>query len=187
MAPNVLSKVAAQVSIYFEKAFEQNQVNPNLRSFDNRKMANVLGYHARYFSAMAYWQLGSSTFVKAGQEGRNMNLAVAYLTLCNEKFTDAKQYAEACGGAYLQNFNIKFQEAQTMLAKAIDDNKKIYYEKNIPTSELPKLDPQNFVNLMPMSDEINQKSEIDAKLSTMTPPAVRALEGELKNVLQQIV
>ena len=49
---------------------------------------------------------------KAGQEGRNMNLAVAYLTLCNEKFTDAKPFAEACGGAYLQNFNAKFQEAQ---------------------------------------------------------------------------
>jgi len=41
-----------------------------------------------------------------------MNLAVAYLTLCNEKFTDAKPFAEACGGAYLQNFSAKFQEAQ---------------------------------------------------------------------------
>lgn len=38
-----------------------------------------------------------------------------------------------------------------------------------------------------MSEELNLKSEIDAKLSTMTPPAVRALEGELKNMLQQIV
>mmetsp|Transcript_10576 Transcript_10576/g.13081 ORF Transcript_10576/g.13081 Transcript_10576/m.13081 type:complete len:85 (+) Transcript_10576:882-1136(+) len=84
-----------------------------------------------------------------------MNLAVAYLTVCVEKFTDAKGYAEACGGAYLANFTGKFQEAQAMLAKAIDDNKKIYYEKNIPTSELPKLDPQNFVNLIPMSDELN--------------------------------
>jgi len=90
MAAPVLSKVAAQVSIYFEKAFEANQVSPNLRSFDNRKMANVLGYHSRYFGAMAYWQLGSTQFEKAGTEGRGMNLAVAYLTLCVEKFTDAR-------------------------------------------------------------------------------------------------
>jgi len=70
-----------------------------------------------------------------------------------------------------------------MLAKAIDDNKKIYYEKTIPSNELPKLDPQNFVNLVPMTEEISQKSDIDSKLSSMTPPAVRALEGELKTML----
>ena len=46
MNAGVLSKIAAQVSIYFGKAFEANQVNPNLRSFDNRKFANVLGYHS---------------------------------------------------------------------------------------------------------------------------------------------
>ena len=116
-----------------------------------------------------------------------MNLAVAQLTVCVERFTEAKPFAEACGGAYLQNFSAKYQAAQTMLAKAIDDNKKIYYEKTIPQNELPKTDPQNFVNLMPMTEEVNQKSEIDQKLSSMTPPAVRALESELKTMLQQIV
>lgn len=186
MNATVLAKVAAQVSIYFEKAFEANQVNPNLRGFDNRKFANVLGYHSKYFGAMSYWQLGSTQFAKAGDEGKGMNLAVAYLTLCNERFTEAKPFAQACGGAYLSNFEGKYRDAQTMLAKAIDDNKKIYYEKAIPSNELPKPDPQNFVNLVPMTEELNQKSEIDQKLSTMTPPAVRALESELKTMLQQI-
>jgi len=37
-----------------------------------------------------------------------MNKAVAYLTVCVEKFTEAKGYAEACGGAYLSNFTTKF-------------------------------------------------------------------------------
>jgi len=187
MAPAVLSKVAAQVAIYFEKAFEQNQVSPVLRSFDNRRFSNVLGYHARYFSATAYWQLGSTQFREAGTQGKGMNKAVALLTLCVEKYTDAKPYAEACGGAYLSNFNTKFQEAQTMLAKAIDDNKKIYYEKSIPTSELPKLDPQNFVNLLAMSDEVNQRPEIDEKLRHIVPPAVRAMQDELKQMLQAII
>jgi len=111
MAPTVLSKIAAQVAIYFEKAFECNQVNPNLRSFDNRKMANVLGYHSKYFAAMSYWQLGSTQFVKAGDDGKGMNLAVAYLTQCVEKFTDAKPFAAACGGAYQSNFEGKFRES----------------------------------------------------------------------------
>jgi len=66
MNPTVLAKVASQVSIYFEKAFEANQVNPTLRAFDNRRFANVLGYHSRYFYAMAYWQLGSTQFNDAG-------------------------------------------------------------------------------------------------------------------------
>lgn len=107
MNPIVLAKVASQVSIYFEKAFESNQVNPTLRSFDNRRFANVLGYHSRYFAAMAYWQLGSTQFNDAGAKGKGMNLAVAYLTVCVEKFNEAKPFAEACGGAYLSNFTGK--------------------------------------------------------------------------------
>ena len=49
MNANVLAKIAAQVSLYFQKAFDNNQVNPNLRSYDNRRYAGVLAYHARYF------------------------------------------------------------------------------------------------------------------------------------------
>ena len=74
-----------------------------------------------------------------------------------------------------------------MLARAIEDNKKIYYEPNIPTSEMPKLDPQNFVNLMPMNEEINMRPEIDDKSRHIIPPAVRALQDELKTMLQGII
>jgi len=82
MNAGVLSKIAAQVSIYFEKAFDNNQVNPQLRAFDNRKFANVLGYHSKYFMAQSYWQLGSTQFSEASTKGKGMNKAVAYLTLC---------------------------------------------------------------------------------------------------------
>ena len=74
----VLSKVAAQVAIYFGKAFELNQVNPNLRSFDNRKIANVLGYYSKYFMAQAYWWLADSKYKEATDKGAGMNFAVAY-------------------------------------------------------------------------------------------------------------
>ena len=49
MNSGVLSKVSAQVALYFEKAFENCQVNPQLRGFDNRRVSNVLGYHSKYF------------------------------------------------------------------------------------------------------------------------------------------
>ena len=128
MNAGVLSKVAAQVSIYFEKAFEANQVNPNLRNFDNKKIANVLGYHSKYFKAMAYWNLGQFQYKEASDKGKGMNLAVAYLTISVETFQNAQNFAVACGGAYQSNFNAKFADAQALLAKATDENKKIYYE-----------------------------------------------------------
>ena len=61
------------------------------------------------------------------------------------------------------------------MAKAVDDNKKIYYEPKIELSDMPSLDPQNFVNLTPMTDEINAKPDLDEKLRHIVPPAVRAL------------
>ena len=54
MKPPVCAKIAAQVSIYFQKAFEANQINQQLRQFEGGRFANVLGYHARYFNAQAW-------------------------------------------------------------------------------------------------------------------------------------
>lgn len=67
-----------------------------------------------------------------------------------------------------------------MLAKAIEENKKIYFESSIPTAELQKPDPQNFVNLTQMNEELNMAPELDAKLRHIVPPAVRVLQDELK-------
>jgi len=187
MNASVLSKIAAQVAIYFQKAFDNNQVNAALRSFDNRKFANVLGYHSKYFLAQSYWHLGSAQYKTAEDEGRGMNKAVAYLTVCVQKFTEAKPFAEQCGGPYKSNFDAKFTEAQRMLAKATDDNKKIYYEPRVPIEELPAVDPQNFASMASMEAEINERAALDDKLRHVVPPAVRALQDELKNTLQQII
>lgn len=112
MNPAVLSKIAAQVSLYFDKAFQANQVSSDLRSFDSRKFANVMGYHSKYFQAQSYWQLGSSLFKKANDEGRGMALAIANLTVCVERFNEAKGFADSLGGAYKSNFDAKAAEAQ---------------------------------------------------------------------------
>ena len=52
---------------------------------------------------------------------------------------------------------------------------------------MQKPDPQNFVNLLQMNDEINQKPPLDEKLRHIVPPAVRAMQDELKVILQQII
>ena len=38
-----------------------------------------------------------------------------------------------------------------------------------------------------MNEEINVPPELDEKLRHIVPPAVRVLQDELKNVLQQII
>lgn len=116
-----------------------------------------------------------------------MNQAIAYLTLAVEKYTEAKPFAEACGGPYKTNFDAKMNAAQALLAKSIQENKTIYYESQIPTSELPKPDPQNFVNLQTQADEINARASIEDKLCHLVPPQVRALQDELKQQLSGIL
>lgn len=60
-----LAEVSAQVGIYFQKAFENNQVNIGLRQYDMGKFANILGYHSKYFTALAYWQIAQHKYALA--------------------------------------------------------------------------------------------------------------------------
>ena len=54
MKKNTLSKICTQIGNYFKKAFEDNQVNPNLRNFEAGHYANVLGYHGKYYTALGW-------------------------------------------------------------------------------------------------------------------------------------
>lgn len=42
MKPNVLAKIAMQVSEYFKKAYDLSQTNQALKAFDGGKFANIL-------------------------------------------------------------------------------------------------------------------------------------------------
>lgn len=125
-----------------------------LKNFDSKRFANVLGYHAHYFKALAYWHLGSSQYQKADDEGKGMNKAVTYLQVCTALFAEARGYAQACGGAYLANFEAKSAAAQQLLTKAVNDNKQIYREPRIEAADLPTVDAQNFVKLEPMTETL---------------------------------
>lgn len=114
-----------------------------------------------------------------------MGLAVCYLNAAVAKFQAAEQYVAPIGGAYKDNWTAKLAEARALCEKASKENKSVYYEKE--TGDMPKPDPQNFVNLTSCMDKMNEVPALDAKLCHLVPPQVRALQDQLKNTLQGVV
>lgn len=54
MKPEVLSKVALQISFYFKEAYSFSQTNRVLKAFQQGQFAGILLYHQKYFEASAW-------------------------------------------------------------------------------------------------------------------------------------
>lgn len=65
----------------------------------------------------------------------------------------------------------------------IQENKSIYYDAELPASECPKPDPNNFVKMVPIAALINELPAIDNQFRHLVPPAVRQMQDELKTIL----
>ena len=126
-------------------------------------------------------------YAEAEKAGKGMALAAAYGKITLEKFETAAPFVNQLGGAYKANYDKKVQETREVQAKAENDNKKIYYEADVPTSECPKADPQNFVNLVSVADELNKVPDLDEKLRHLVPPAVNSMQEELRSLLQGLI
>lgn len=50
------------------------------------KFANILGYHAKYFIALAYWQIAQHKYNQAVKAAKGMGHAVAYLNQAVAQF-----------------------------------------------------------------------------------------------------
>jgi len=70
-----------------------------------------------------------------------------------------------------------------VLAKASNENKTIYFEKEVPVAQIPKPDLQNFVKLEAVLGEISEKLQMEEKFRYIVPPAVRIMNEELKSAL----
>ena len=92
MKPMVLAKISAQTSKYFQLAFESNQINISLRGFEGGKFCNIMGYHAGYFDAMAWWQLASADYAAADKAAKGMGRAVTYLKIAAAKMEKVKPF-----------------------------------------------------------------------------------------------
>lgn len=89
MKPALLSQIAMQSSIYFNDAFQKNLMSMPLRQFDNGTFSAKLGYHAKYFEAISYWELGAGKFKDAGDVGKGMGEATAYIRMATAKLDEA--------------------------------------------------------------------------------------------------
>jgi len=59
MKAQLLSQIAMQCAVYFNEAYEKNQMSLVLRQFDQGQFMHKLGYHGKYFEAIAFWELGN--------------------------------------------------------------------------------------------------------------------------------
>jgi hypothetical protein len=149
--------------------------------------ANILGYHSKYYSAMAYLQLAEGQVAFVNDKAKECGKAVAMLRVTVAKFDEAKPFVNTLGGAYKVNFDKTYGETVANLQRMTQENKTVYYDSEPSLEDLPKPDPQNFVKMVSMAEVINSLPPLDNQLRHLVPPAVRAMGEELKTMLQLIV
>jgi hypothetical protein len=103
------------------------------------------------------------------------------------KFMEAKPLAEACGGGYRQNFEKAFAEADAACKKMMKENDNVYMDGIPKPDTVPKPDPQSFVRLISIADELNKAGPLDNQFRHLVPPIVRQQQDELQKILQGII
>ena len=88
---------------------------------------------------------------------------------------------------YQENFNTKVADLTKLREKAINENKTIYFEKEMPIDQVPVPAAQNFVKMEAVMDNLQGKLAIEDKLRHIVPPQVRAMQIEIKQKLQEII
>lgn len=145
--------------------------------------ANVLGYHAKYYMALAYLQLAESQVAFTNDKAKECGKSVTMLKITVAKFDEAKPFVTVLGGAYKANFDKTYGETVALRDKMIQENKTVYYETETSPDDCPKPDPTNYVKTISMADVLNVLSPLDEKLRHLVPPAVRQMQEELSKVL----
>lgn len=108
--------------MYFQKAFESNQINPTLRAHETGHFANILGYHSKYYMAMAYLQLAEGQVAIVDAKSKGCGQCVTMLKQTVIKFDEAKPFVTVVGGAYKANFDKTYAEAVALRDKMIKEN-----------------------------------------------------------------
>ncbi len=134
---------------------------------------NVLGYHAKYYMALAYYQLAEAQVAFTNEKAKECGKSAAMLKIAVAKFEEAKPFVTMLGGAYKANFDKTFGEAVALRDQMIKENKTVYYESEPNPDDCPKPDPKNYVKTVSLADVLNVLSPLDEKLRHLVPPAVR--------------
>jgi hypothetical protein len=73
----------------------------------------------------------------------------------------------------MANYQSKLTEVSTLLKKADEENRNIFYEKEPAANDVVKPDPKNFVKMEDCTAMLSKASDLDAKLRHLIPPQVR--------------
>jgi len=73
-------------------------VNPHLRAFENTHFANVLGYHAKYYNAMAWMQMAEAQVELTNKNSRDCGKCVGMLKGATKKFEECLPFVAILGG-----------------------------------------------------------------------------------------
>ena len=133
---------------------------------------------------MAYFVLAQDEFKTANEKSTGMGRVVSLYKKCFAEFERAKPVVGQIPSNYLDNYNAKMAEVVVKRDKAINENKTVYFEKEIPIEQLPKPDCQNFVKLEPTLGDLSGKLAIEEKLRHIVPPQVRVMQMELQKKFQ---
>jgi len=89
-------------------------------------------YHSIYFQGMAYFVVAQDEFKTASDKSQGMGKVVAHFKVASSIFDKAKQVVLTIPSNYQDNFNNKYAEICKLRDKAINENKTIYFEREMP-------------------------------------------------------
>lgn len=136
---------------------------------------------------MAYFVLAQEEFKITSEKSAGMGKTVSYFKKTAAEFERAKPVVMTIPSNYQDNFNTKYADVCKLRDKAINENKTIYFDREIPLEQIPKPDLQNFVKLEPVLGDLQGKLAIEEKLRHIVPPQVRVMQIELKTKLQEVI
>lgn len=92
-----LSKLCAQTALFFQKAFEANQMNAHLRTFNESKFGNQLGFQAKFYTALAYKLQAEALQQEVMSTNYGAGKLVTLLKITVGKLNEAKRFIESIG------------------------------------------------------------------------------------------
>ena len=129
---------------------------------------------------MAYFVLAQDEFKTASEKSQGMGRAVGYFKKTSAEFERAKAVVALVPSNYQDNFNTKYADVVKLRDKAINENKTIYFEKELALEQVTAPAAQNFVKLEAVMENLQGKLAIEDKLRHIVPPYVRAMQVEIK-------
>lgn len=187
-SPELLSKVALQISEYFKKAYDYSQMNRAIKAFDRGRFAGILEYHDKYFEGSAWLVLGINRFQVAKDQGKDMGIAAGTANHAAQLFAKMEGIVRTIPQDYADNYNKKREQANNMATMSADKAKKVFFEQIPDFKSIKMPDQKNFVKFdASIASQLNEVPVMNEILRHVIPPQVRNMQGEFKQQMQNMI